>query len=492
MRQLFVNDNLADLSENTAIGITYQSGDISDPCKNKLTITNSFSLPLTGNNKRIFEFADSPFASTNLPYDKLVIDYFDGNIPLIKKSVAFLNNAENNYNLTVVKGGDIIEALKNNEIRDWLNYFLYPEISDLTNGIGNSTNPTESGVYDELMGNIQPPVEYEPFKPISATIGGGANTLGVIGITIKSIFEFLNTYGFRNGLGINQYAFTFNGTTSQITEFEKLVITWHDLIIQETSQGSGVWCLKINPTGIIWDLSWYGKKSLFDLVKSVCNIFNAIIEIDELELTIKLTTFNKILESTNIKDWSNKIISGAKKTKSFAIGGWVQNNYINYKYDDGVNINGGLVTVECNNTNIESKKEIDNGLFIPRAHDVSGDTFYLLGTPDIATYPLYTQKGIEQLVIFYLDGETTSVSPVNIYQVSGYGFTNNYSGMRSVLQNPITYQIEVNINLLDIYTFTNETLVKIDQLGGVFYVNKINGFNSKIKKGTQIELIKVR
>jgi len=500
MRELFVNGLKADLDENSAIGITFQSGDVSEPCQNKLSITNSFSLPFTANNHRVFSFASNPMASDSLPYDKLIVDYYDGMIPLISNSLAFLNQTNEKYNLSVVKGSDVIETMKYNTLRDWIGRDIIDDnLVGASGFIGDIFYADPNGqlsVYDDLIATFGPTSpEIEFIKPISAKIDAltGFYTWA-FGVKISSIFEWIETYGMRSQTTNLKYKVTFDGTTAQNTSFATLVIPHVDIRVEEKPAYSGNWGCTLETTGAgVYALNWMGNKTIFDLLKSICILFNAVLDINEKTNEIKIITFNKILESTTILDWSKKLVSGKVHTKKFSIGTWQQSNYINYKYDDGVNSNGGKIQVVCSNKNLEFVKNYENGVFIPRAIDVSSDIFYLLGTSDTATNPLFTQKGITELMIFSIQGLTVDNYPLTqIYQVLPLNFSANYDGMRTILTDPVSFETELYLNQLDIYNFTLKSLVKIDALGGIFYVNKINGYNSKAISGTKCELIKIR
>ena len=54
MRLLKINGFDVDIDDSTAIGVTLQAYDIKDPSKRKTNITNSFTIPITSNNNKIF------------------------------------------------------------------------------------------------------------------------------------------------------------------------------------------------------------------------------------------------------------------------------------------------------------------------------------------------------------------------------------------------------------------------------------------------------
>ena len=59
MRLLYINNQLADIDEETAIGIDFQAYDLKDPAKRKLNTSNSFTIPKTANNLNILGNPDN-------------------------------------------------------------------------------------------------------------------------------------------------------------------------------------------------------------------------------------------------------------------------------------------------------------------------------------------------------------------------------------------------------------------------------------------------
>ena len=500
MRQLFVNGQLADLDEKTAIGINIQIGDFSEPCQNKLSSTNTFQLPKSSRNKRIFEFSDSAFVNSIMAYDKITVDYYDGNVHLIKSAIGFLQNTSDSFQISIIQGQSFINTIKSQPLNTWMGIEIIKlQLVGGTGFIGDIFYSDPSGYHqlmDDLMGTFAPTTpQIEFYKPIPAVVETGSNFCDAI--SIKSIFQWFTDYGITSTSPTpNFYQINFLGTTAQIADFEKLVLPCPFITKGEMVQGSGEYGVyqPLDGLGNPRYINYYGKKTVFDLFKSVCNIFNAYLDIDEKNNIVDIVTFNYIIEQNTVINWSNKIISGSKATKYFFATGWNQKNVINYKYDDGLNITLGQLTVESENRNIDLLKEVQNGLFIHRSKtNVNGDDIYYIGTSDIELNPQFTQKGIEEISLYLINGVTTGSYPVNrINSITGYSMLGNYSSMITVLKNPVRYEVDLNLNILDIYNFTQKNLVQIDSLGGVFYVNKISGFNRKSKSGTKTELLKIR
>ena len=92
------------------------------------------------------------------------------------------------------------------------------------------------------------------------------------------------------------------------------------------------------------------------------------------------------------------------------------------------------------------------------------------------------------------DTITKSVSTADNFTelVKYYDPTQNYSLIETMLTDPVFYEAELNLNIVDIHAFDHFKGVRIDELEGVFYVNKIIDFLATSPgTPTKVELIKI-
>ena len=75
MRLLRINGEIADIDEDTAIGIDLQAYDFKDPGKLKVNVSNTFSLPATAKTMRILGSPGSPSRVDNTIYSRISVDY---------------------------------------------------------------------------------------------------------------------------------------------------------------------------------------------------------------------------------------------------------------------------------------------------------------------------------------------------------------------------------------------------------------------------------
>lgn len=115
--QLKINGQNVDIDEKTAIGLTYAGFSTANLGKISLSHTNTFSLPLTGNNRRVIAFLDNMnMNSTQIQgkwYNTYEFELYVDGMFLFKGKTYIDGYQQDRVNLFVVDSMDIIDALKN-------------------------------------------------------------------------------------------------------------------------------------------------------------------------------------------------------------------------------------------------------------------------------------------------------------------------------------------------------------------------------------------
>ena len=274
----------------------------------------------------------------------------------------------------------------------------------------------------------------------------------------------------------------------------------------------------------------------FDLVKNILQLFCGVFKINGTDM--ELQKFNDLDVTTPI-NWTGKLVS---KTKKFAIPGTGQKNYLNYSVAANVDEAENQIAIDCNNINIPAIHELGKikAKLFPKEIRNAID-HYLNCDPsnlDIPIYPKLDRKiewgganfghsqidkkrrGLTDLVILVdsadflgqpltialeyffepslllwnfatLNGELTSDSDTTLtkyYELAAA----NYSLIETMLTNPVFYEAELLLNIIDIYEFDHFKAVRINELEGIFYVNKIINFLATSPgTPTKVELIKI-
>jgi hypothetical protein len=481
-------------------------GDISDPLTKKINASNSFSLPITSKNARALNFMHHPMSTGGANYETTRADIIALGNYIVFDGRAFVQKVGERYEVAVVSGKSVIDVMKETKLRDLMR-------SSFSDG-GKSWVSLEEALEDVKKNNILSlnlvhwALEEEWYEETNLKI----HTNGLFSIRPKKVVQWIEN--------LTGYSILNAGSIFDDTIFNSLNIPFYDLILFKFyDSGNGWWkfylyddptiqaafdLFPINqkPRNIVEDFSYYGDKSVLDFLKTLAIMFGAIIEVDDVTKVINITKFNDIKEGEAVLDWSKKII---KSEKFFSFGNYAQTNTMRYKVDDGVSKDSGAFSFSCNNKNIEVLKESTIDCFIPRFYE----SRYLLGSTSDKT--IFTDKPFNEIIILKDNGDfTEEVTPffahfqdsdLKIYNdsfdirptlLTGFDFSEYYEAIEEALTNPIKYEAEIFLNTLDFINFRASHLVRIDPLGGVFYVNKINGFNPKAKGGTKVELIKIK
>jgi hypothetical protein len=498
MRILQVNGQEVELSKNTVIAINFQNGDLSDVSQRKATISNSIELPFTSKNRSIFEFIENINYSGTLPYSQVVVNYYDGNIQLLNSAKGFVITKKNGYELKIISSGGVLDLLRETRLRDLLRDNFTALESTTGSGLIDLAFAKTSGYY-------LPYWAYYDYYYDAAQ-----NTLldGHFAIMLTEVFDYIET--------LTGYSFTKSGTVYHDSEFEELFIPFYDVVPYKFTAANWKTYLFDDPTltgtyvsdWVIDDFDYFGGKSVMDLIKVIATMFCCVVEIDEQNKQFNLVKFNDL---SDIVDWSGKLLS--IKNKKFSFGKYQQNNYINYKTDSLITQDNARILFSCNNSNLEQRADFNIGAIITNKY-LSIDAPHscpLIGTIKNAVDNeniVFTSDPLKNIAIFkkrpvaWLVGnhdlgihvESSGVATFSKEQSAcvQIDFTAEYSRLEETLTNCVSYNAELNLNLLDIHSFSHFNLVKIDELGGVFYVNRITGFNSLSKTATNVELLKIQ
>lgn len=111
--QLYINDQLADLSDDSPIALTFQINNLADVKNQQGNTSNQFKLPLTQRNRQILGFPDDLAFTTNLPYQKYQAKLIQDGLEIIPYGIAELNGIDQDTaNITILSGNvDFFDAI---------------------------------------------------------------------------------------------------------------------------------------------------------------------------------------------------------------------------------------------------------------------------------------------------------------------------------------------------------------------------------------------
>jgi hypothetical protein len=113
MLQLFLNDTLVDLTDDSPIALTFQINNLAEVKNQQGNTSNQFKLPLTQRNRQILGYPDDLAFTTNLPYTRYAAKVVQDGMEIIPYGIGELNSVDDSTaSITVVSGNvDYFDAI---------------------------------------------------------------------------------------------------------------------------------------------------------------------------------------------------------------------------------------------------------------------------------------------------------------------------------------------------------------------------------------------
>ena len=96
--QLYLNDQMADLSDDSPIALSFQINNLADVKNQQGNTSNQFKLPLTQRNRQLLGFPDDIAFTTALPYRQIPAKVIQNGLEIIPYGIAELNGIEQDCN----------------------------------------------------------------------------------------------------------------------------------------------------------------------------------------------------------------------------------------------------------------------------------------------------------------------------------------------------------------------------------------------------------
>jgi hypothetical protein len=145
MLQLFLNDTLVDLTDDSPIALTFQINNLAEVKNQQGNTSNQFKLPLTQRNRQILGFPDEVAFTDCKPYQQYSAKIVQDGLEIIPTGVAELNSIDDSTaSITVLSGNvDFFDAIDGG---------IY-DMGDSTTTWGKS-QPWASHNHDWNLGNV--------------------------------------------------------------------------------------------------------------------------------------------------------------------------------------------------------------------------------------------------------------------------------------------------------------------------------------------------
>jgi hypothetical protein len=489
--EIYINTIKLNIPDKQTIAYNLANFEITDLANRKLTYTNNFLIPAAGN-ELAFGFSGNIASAQSLPYTQLSVDVFADGIQIITDGSAFIQDfSDGFYSLQVTDNKDLIQQMRDTPLST-LYAGVTVAVPGSAGGYGNEVllKATTGFKMDVIMNDNHIAVD-APLNLYNWT--DETDTLSVFIKTVFQRYETVNSVTFAGDLWTDAY-------------FVKLRMNVFYALLNRNigPDTSDIQRINLNPS-----------KSFYDLFRAMLQIFGSTYKTSGSTIT-----FSKLdnIDLTTPVDWSGKATK--INSKLFAIPNTGQKNYFRYSAGEGTDKTMNQSVIASNNLNLPF--EVDLMTFDATVYPLVILDMYALYTdqetvywkdnigkfsdPDIHGVSNIISRPVSEFV-FMIDS-THDLFAVSCGSVEGgamytpaagevftptyFNSQNEYTLLTQMLTNPVFYDADMWLGLLDVTTFDNMKVYKINELGGIFYVNSIKGYLlNSVDKTAQVELIKL-
>jgi hypothetical protein len=113
MLQLFLNDTLVDLTDDSPIALTFQINNLAEVKNQQGNTSNQFKLPLTQRNRQILGYPDDVAFTTNQPYKQYAAKLVQDGMEIVPYGIGELNSVDDSTaSITILSGNvDFFDAI---------------------------------------------------------------------------------------------------------------------------------------------------------------------------------------------------------------------------------------------------------------------------------------------------------------------------------------------------------------------------------------------
>ena len=547
MRLLRINGEIADIDEDTAIGIDLQAYDFKDPGKLKVNVSNTFSLPATAKNMRILGSPGSPSRVDNTIYNRISVDYQVKNKVYINNGSARVESIKKGrINMFVAQRPGFIDRMKavtlNQFLQQWFdNYFQNTTFEDyqaLVNAYAEGHNgvilPAMIGTLADLPDIDGRVVEYYHWNDgqsfineITMSIQNDAENYmaqgGHFGVFIYPLFRYFEQYFSvdLNSASPAVYSLFNDSIFKSIYIIVRNITTRHDIPKLAFVNFGGYYSLRP-----LEDVTPYADLSAFDLFSETLKLLGyGVEEVGEGFELVRLDHMGAVPIAGDLLPGYMEAGYRSEIEYKPGIDGYGQQNIIKMEPADNAGEMAGARILLSNNENSEAKKD----LFTVKAYVptfLRGNSIMPSGS--VLVPEMREAKSCEKLtffrssggvVTFLVSGNYIVIHPgsfpeiprwaqklmpegkyigpnwqvtANLPKPDVYSVSAEYNFLEGIINSPETYKVKRWVTSSQMENFRKIATYYVPELGGWFYVNKIKGFNPvKSKQPVEFELIKV-
>lgn len=495
-QELYINDQLCDLTDANPIAATYQVNNIAEIKDRQSTITNSIKLPKSAINKAIFGYADSDSFTQDQPYQNLKAKLVQNGVEVLPLGQANLQTVSDFFETQLTYGlTGFIDIIGNYKLADldwsFIPDFIWdvPNVVNAMNGIGQSW----------------PMVDYNQLVDGGAVVDIRFIRPAVYARQILTAIESYTQY-IKPAEPNNRYSgYKFQGSILSHPTFLNEIVP---CCATDFFNYTGVLAVPGDTISIAKNLPDF---TISDWLKDFMQRYFLTPVVDNVARTVTFHSFDELYTNKpQARNWTNKFVNDAR-TDQFIFGAYGQvNNFTWVKDDDKfLNIGDGVIDILNNSlpqsvdaitsiygntdlsrftfaggyqiANIKKFKDLPTSAYVPFQNDT---------TPRVLT--LRHGTGIFDIT----DGTTHVFNNAVMYGYFGTQFDlgigwqgqiNNFAtGFIKLISRVRVITRYVSLTPLDVTNFDFFTPVYDEFEAKFYYVNQIVNFIPGVKTKVQL------
>jgi len=497
MKRLVIDNVVADLP-NTPIGFNWEYLDLSDPGKRYAPFSSSIKLPFSPANNKIMSFGNAIggrlIQVRNLPN----VDFWLGHNKVIEGGYLKVNSIDKSgFNCNISGSSGIVNTLNNYDIDDAI---------DTVAALFTYSSPNYGVAIESLAAGLEGSVNYGFLLPRTLADPITSTTWTIYDTSELYKHEiWCSAAAIMKGL-IDNSVCTFKVWEGQAlvdiassyiySDLQKLYTpawnytfkfdnTWK--ITKETSGQRIINSKSINRT----ELKTIAGKTTWEYLKVVAQLFCCSIYTSGTQVVF--VPLNEITSGTTDFDLSGRMKSHVKHPN---IPGQNYINYIKFKNTDNLPAYYGRMEVLAPVNPYSAKDLFAFDAMMP-------GLYYNSYVGNIFNTDVNANGELNKsILLLYDDGTTTETtvvfeaSPSNFSEVadlkvlSRFEFDIYYTSFQALSAKGLAFDVEMSINPFDLIRLKPYSLLKIHELGGLFYLNKISNYDPDSGKLAKCQVVK--
>lgn len=503
MKRLEINGQFADLP-GEPIGYTWQYFDMLDPAKRFNPYTTTIKLPKTAHNVSIIGYGHAVGANLSTARDIADVNYYFGPFRVITGGYLKVMSIDDTINVSLTSKTTLQDSLETMDMADvfsqaaattgtiaaayadaitsllagtdgWiLNRTIEDAVTSKTWTIYNYSSPNELPQHELWVSMAMLFDAIETLASLTFKVAEGGS---VVDMQASDLYTDILSKLYTPAWSYVLYPASYpnNWYVRQLTTGTRTVNT-------KSFEYSAV--------------KLFGGRNPWEMIKLIGHLTCSIIYFDGTSIVIapfsEMDTFTPVSFSGRIKRPFTKYIN---------LPGYEATNYVRYSNSDNLPETYAQGELPADVNPIKSKELLKLDLMLPGRYynDTESRTLWNTSYPengDLASTPL----------ILYDAGTTTSGTSVTINHTLAGGTQSTAGAMKVLRQYAILsgylslyaatlkgecYDVGMNVTLYDIMRLKPYSLLQINELGGLFYLNKITNFDPYSGKEAKAQLIRM-